>query len=654
MPGRGSSAPKAAPRGPAALRRDRLRKDRDGDLAMDVAVKGRAARVGKSSPVPTGPRSEGSMRSSRGGLLSTGAQRAILKHAGAGDIAMKEGRTSQPRGNLELRISNWTKNKASSNPDGGLSSLLSWLEKKASTRLSSRARNVKIKKSRKDGDDVVISVPAEDVGAVLRLDGYVWAGVNVSVTRLTGDGKTAERNDATEKTRNMLKGVLERRYNADAKLLDFSQLASDSELQQEAVFNSKSTASKFFPAMMVVLDKAFDSIKDRDAAVQSVSLANNELADLKVVSSLSEFLPQLKNLDLSNNKFEKLDQLVLWRKRFHHLDQLVLSGNPIEQADPTFATTIIQWFPKLRTLNGVQVRTDEEIAKRAEAGAIPFPLRSASFQDEGGIVVEFVKNFILGFDTDRAALAKHYYDDKSDFSYAVNTSAPRDPAASEAEKGDWGNYIKNSRNLKKTSHPGARQHRLFRGTQAISDVFAGLPKTKHPDLAAEARNYMIEAHIQPGVPDLTGQSVSGVDGFTITMHGEFDEVVAATGQSKKKRSFDRTIVIGPSVPGSPSQIRVVNDILTIRAYGGAQAFDPDNFEDWTTTAPPNADNIPQFPAGVTLEIAEQMVIELQKQTRMTIGYAKDCLEQVSWDFARAVQAFESVKGNLPADAFVAE
>lgn len=139
-----NSATRNAPRGPAAMRRDKLRKDRDGDLAMDVTVKGRGGgRVGKSAGSAKGDLVS---RTQKGGILSSSAQRAILKSAGAGDVAMKEGRVPHSRGLVELRVSNWTKSKASTNPDGGLSSLISWLEKKASTRLSSRARNVKIKK----------------------------------------------------------------------------------------------------------------------------------------------------------------------------------------------------------------------------------------------------------------------------------------------------------------------------------------------------------------------------------------------------------------------------------------------------------------------------------------------------------------------------
>lgn len=495
-------------------------------------------------------------------------------------------------------------------------------------------------------------MPAEDAGAVLRLDGWQWAGVNVKVERI-GGGADAPGGSKTEQTRDLIKGVLERRYNIENKFLDLSTLRQDEKLKEQAVFNVKSTASKFFPAMMRVLEGAFETPKDKDDAVLSVSLADNELTDLTAMSSLSQTLPKLKNLDLSNNKFEKLSQLSVWKKRFLNLEQLILSGNPLEQMEPDYANQVIQWYPNLRSLNGIQVRTEEDIANRSKTPDLPFPIRSPAFQDEGGIAENFIRTFIHGFDTDRAGLATLYYDEQSDFSYSVNTAAPRDPSSTETtEKQEWGDYIKNSRNLKKITQLPARQNRMFRGAQAVSDVFATLPRTKHADLAAEAKKYMIEAHIQPGVPDPTGASQVGVDGFFISIHGEFDEVDNATGQPKKKRSFDRTFILGP---GGQSGVRVVNDILTVRAYGGAQAFDSDNFEGWNGSAAtaPAPEGVPQLPAGLSIEMAEQMCHELQKQTRMTIGYAKECLEQVNWDFATSLQAFESVKANLPPDAFVA-
>lgn len=496
---------------------------------------------------------------------------------------------------------------------------------------------------------MVISVPAEDVGALVRISGYVWAGATVKIERV-GAG-TEEPGISTADLKATLQGVLERRYNADTKLLDLSALGQDADLQKQSIFEKKSTTQKFFPALMKVLEGAFDTPAEKDAAISSVSLANNELVDLTHVTTLSLTLPKLHNLDLSNNSLGKLSSLDNWRRRFFQLEHLVLSGNPIEQNEPEYPAEIMKWYPKLRLLNNIQVRTEEEVNSKATVTDLPFPVRTPLFQDQDGIAENFVRTFFAGFDSDRPALARHYYDDQSDFSYAVNTQAPRDPAATgHTEKQEWDQYIKNSRNLKKIDHLPARTSRLFRGTQAISDAFASLPRTRHPDLATEARKWMIEAHIQPGVPDPSGNSPMGVDGFMIVVHGEYDELDSSGTQVTKKRSFDRTFIIGPGT--GPSGVRVVNDMLTVRAYGGAQAFEPESVgEDAQQQNVAPADAVPQLPAGLTVEVAEQMVAELQKQTGMNVQFSKDCLEAAGWDFAKGMETFASVKGNLGPEAF---
>jgi hypothetical protein len=114
---------------------------------MDGPIKARGGRVGKSSSA--NPRKDLTAGKGKGGILSAANQRAILKHAGAGDVAMKGPKTAPSRGLAELKVTGWNKSKASTNPDGGVSSLITWLEKKASNRLSSRVRTVKIKKVRR-------------------------------------------------------------------------------------------------------------------------------------------------------------------------------------------------------------------------------------------------------------------------------------------------------------------------------------------------------------------------------------------------------------------------------------------------------------------------------------------------------------------------
>jgi nuclear RNA export factor len=484
-----------------------------------------------------------------------------------------------------------------------------------------------------------------------RMNGYGWAGVTVNIEQIGGPvKKEAAPSSEAERVKAMLRGILERRYNFETKLLDLSALAQDEELKNERMFEKNSTTQKFVPAMMIVLEKSFDKPEDKDAAILSVSLANNGLTDLTAVSSLSLTLPKLQNLDLSGNQFPNLNALQNWRKRFYHLQHLVLTGNPLEQNELNWQQEIVKWYPNLRQLNGVQVRTEEEIANKAKNVDLPFPIRTAQFQDEGGIAEGFVRTFFQGFDGDRAGLAAHYYDDQSTFSYAVNTQAPRDPNMTEkGEPGEWEGHLKNSRNLKKISQLPARQSRMFRGTKAVADAFSSMPPSKHPDLAAEARKWMIEAKMVPGVPDTSGASPTGVDGFLITIHGEFDELDAATGQPKKKRSFDRTFIVGP---GGAAGVRIVSDQLTLRGYGGTQAFEPDHFDGSNDQAPPTDTSVPALPAGLDVAQAEQMVAQLMQQTTMTLQYAKDCLEQVGWNYQAALEAFERVKARLPADAFV--
>lgn len=125
----------------------KMRADRDGDVKMDAGVKGGAG-IKKSGAVKNAGKQAGQgMRAGRlaAHLAGSAAQREALKDAAT------RGAPTQPRGPgerkmMEVKITGWKKSKASDNEDGGVSSLLRWLEKKASTKLGSRARSVKVKK----------------------------------------------------------------------------------------------------------------------------------------------------------------------------------------------------------------------------------------------------------------------------------------------------------------------------------------------------------------------------------------------------------------------------------------------------------------------------------------------------------------------------
>ncbi|EON61995.1 hypothetical protein W97_01213 [Coniosporium apollinis CBS 100218] len=629
-------------RGAIAKRRSAARTDRDGDLVMDSAAKARGGGITKGrgrggrDGTPTGP---GRAKN----LNSEVFKREILRHVATGDAVPRGPRaTTGPIKHMrDLKVTGYKNSKAAANDDGGIQSLLTFLEKRGTINLDKRnnARGIKgshpirIRKHQQEGDALIITLPSNEALSILRLDGWVFAGANIKIEQLseptrspTPPGQASRAENATE-VKQLLQNFLSRRYNAEMKLLDLSALGSDAELNTLGMFNSASTQSKFFPALMKICDGLFKTAQEKKDTVHSVTLADNELSSLAAVASLAPTFPDLINLDLSNNKFPNLASLHGWKHKFRHLDHLVLSGNPFEQESPDYQTQITNWYPTLRFLNGVQVRSDEEAARTSkQITKSPLPVAAPLFQDEAQIAETFITNFFAGFDSDRNALVNMYYNADTTFSLSVNSRAPRDPSQDHIKQ-EWDVYIKRSRNLKHIAQTPARMARKLQGQDAIREVYNTLPATRHPGLISDPQKWVIECIHQAGVPDPVGQLPYGVGGFLITIHGEYEEINISTGQPKHHRSFDRTFILGP---GGATGVRIVRDMWTVRPYGGDQAWKVD---------------------GQALG-QEQLVAQLSAATRMNATYSRQCLEESGWNLERAVVAFESARASLPADAFV--
>ena len=493
------------------------------------------------------------------------------------------------------------------------------------------------------------------MSSITRLNNFTFAGAVLAIEERPGNAdkqnsnNMSEANPDTQDLVGKMKAMLNRRYNPELKLLDLTSLATDPEFSDTGTFSTNARESKFFPALMKVCDAIFSSAQQKREAVTSIRLANNALTSVASVTALSQTFPEIKNLDLSNNQLKDLRALEGWRWKFRHLDQLVLAGNPLETAVPTYTDDILKWYPTLRVLNTIQVRSEDDI-KAAAKGKLPIPILTASFRDEASIGETFVKQFFPAFDTDRTALANGYYDVLSSFSLSVNPSAPRAPDDHQLSM-FWESYIKKSRNLTKISRLPARVSRVFTGSENIRDLWLTLPGSRHPDLVSSPRQWCIECHSIPGLPDPTGQSKSGVGGLIVMVHGQFEEADVSTGKANMLRSFDRTFVLGPG--GGIGGIRVVSDILVLRAYGGTSAWEPQGGEALPLPAPqppiPKQAQVPEgFGAAVPGKPEEQlqkelMALELSKGTGMTLEYSGMCLEQSGWNLEEAAKAFDLAK-----------
>ncbi|KAF2754201.1 hypothetical protein EJ05DRAFT_152509 [Pseudovirgaria hyperparasitica] len=631
-------------RGAAHKRRSGVRTDRDGDLMMDATPRNQNNKIGKGRGKPTTNTSTTTTNGTakpRNNIHAKSTQNAIIRHLTSGNANIKQ---AQPSNIKSVKVSGWKNSKASTNEDGGVHSLLTFLEKKVTTNLTKKSISngnrkpvqVSLKKYHIDGDAVIIST-TPDVGASLCvMNKWVWAGVNLQIEPAQQSNAFSDKNGGDQEmqadARPILTDLISRRYNADLKLLDLSGLASDPQLKANGVLTSIAQPANFFPALMKVCDEQFKTAQEKRDTVFSVTLANNDLRSVSPVTTLAQTFPDLKNLDLSNNKIPTLSSMINWKHKFRALDQLLLNGNPLEQQDPAFYIQIRNWYPALRTLNNQQIRTDQEALQSSHGVKKALPVRGPMFHDEGDIAKNFIISFFAGYDTDRAALVNMYYDTESIFSFSLNNRGISDPLSRQKmEKQEWDAYIRKSRNLKALSHLPARVNRQYTGPAKILEIISSLPKTRHPDLGNSGQKWCIECQSLPSVPDATRQHPGGVGGLIIDIHGEFEELDERAGNAEKSRSFDRNFVLGPGVNGG---VRIVSDTLTIRAYGGFAAWKPDELES----------NGQQEP----------LITEVCRRTGMIVSFSKQCLEESGWNLEEAIQRFEGAKaaGLIPAEAFV--
>ena len=152
----------------------------------------------------------------------------------------------------------------------------------------------------------------------------------------------------------LMKDFLSRRYDAANKLLNLSAIGTDSEILTAGMFATDGAQRKFFPALMTVCDGMLETQEAKEAAIDSVTLSGNNLENTHVVYTLVHSFRHIKNLDLSNNKFPTLAALQPWKGRYRNLEHLIV--DPFEEMG--WEDEITSWFPRLKILNGVQVRPD--------------------------------------------------------------------------------------------------------------------------------------------------------------------------------------------------------------------------------------------------------------------------------------------------------
>ncbi|KAK4101724.1 hypothetical protein N658DRAFT_425140 [Parathielavia hyrcaniae] len=614
-------------------RRATPRTDRDGDVSMDSIT---------SAKIPTGP----SAQSTRGGRGSRGGRPSRTSSRFAQNVrnyvSEQDGASRNPKSQFNkvfIKIHGLKDSKAASNSDGGLRSLLEFLERK-----SSHERPITFGKGFIRGDHVWLKVNQADTHHLLKLNGFTFAGAPLGIQEAAGpipeQGSTDDPETKTTDTKDKLLAVLASRYNVEQKLLDLSALGADQTLRSMGAFENKALAEKSFKALMRLTATRYDSAAEKEAAIQAVTLANNDILDVGEVFTMAQTLPRLRRLDLSGNQLQDFHKLSKWRHEFRLLEELHLVGNPLTNLS-NYPTQVIEWFPSLQILDGHRVRAAEEAAEALKAWfPVPFPRLPSNLRDgENNVASTFVANFFTLYDHDRLALVRQFYDAESIFSLNTGTEPATSP------------YHNFSRNLETIGvRSSSAIQRLLSGANVIGELWAQLPATRHVSLE-QAGEWQIDCHTFPGLADPSGQGIA--TGLVITVHSRLEEV-DPTKQLVGTRAFSRSFILGPSLPGAPHPYRVISDDLSLRAFVPQQTGAPAQAAPAAAVpVAPSAASPPVPPVPSDLERA-QMVLELSKLTGMNAHYSELCLAGLAnWDFNLALRSFEEKKAELPPEAFVA-
>lgn len=508
-----------------------------------------------------------------------------------------------------------------------------------------------------EDESLFITVRPEDANKITRLNGISFAGAPL-VIALSGAADAVQQNAEcdTPRTTSLLRDLIDRRYDGEGKLLNLSALGSDPIKDNLSLLDGDSQyrQSKFFPALMKICEDIFPTREERNDAVISVTLANNDLSSVDMVTTLAQTFSSIQNLDLSNNKLQNLEALHAWRWKFLYLKNLRLAGNPLEREVPNYKSVVMKWYPNLITLNDIQIRPDPE-AKHDQPDkpdGPPLPIAVCNFDDPAGVGNQFITSFFPTYDNDRTACIGSFYDEKSTFSLSINTAASNGSHFHKAS--GWDEMANKSRNLIRVTQLPAKVSRLYTGGRSIEAAWLKLPPTRHPSLQTEGdkAKWCIECNYIPGLPDPALMSTAGVTGIIIMVHGEFEEGNSSMDKSIT-RSFDRTFVLAPG--GARHGFRVVCDTLILRGYAGSDAWKPE-VGDYVVAHPVQPamqlQSISQIPPNFSLPVEgkpelqlqkENLTVEFSRRTRMLLAPCWECLESNGWSMEAAYVAFNTIK-----------
>ncbi|KAG7484846.1 hypothetical protein MATL_G00053630 [Megalops atlanticus] len=408
-----------------------------------------------------------------------------------------------------------------------------------------------------------------------------------------------------------LKHCMAKRFDGSQQSLDLNSIRIDPDLVSqniEVILNRKS-------CMQAVIKIISENIPE----LVSLNLSNNRLYKLDDVAELVNKVPNLKALNLSQNELKSERELD--KVKGFKLVELWLEKNPLcdhFKDQPTYISAVRERFPRLLKLDGNDLPPPIGFDIEVIPTALP-PCKGSYFNSDDikSLIVRFLQQYYSIYDSaDRQPLLDAYHDGAC-FSIC-NPFSMQNPS-----RCSLGDYHKDSRNIKKIKDPTTR-FRLLKHTRLNVVAFLNeLPKTQH-DIAS----FTVDVNTYTNT--LLSFTVSGV----------FREVDGKSRDST--RAFSRVFI---AVPAGNAGLCIVNDELFVR-----NATTEEIRSAFAAPAPtPSSSPVPTLSAP-----QQEMLSAFSHMSGMNLEWSQKCLQDNEWDFNRAGEIFTKLKaqGSIPEAAFI--
>ncbi|KAI4502744.1 hypothetical protein M0802_001788 [Mischocyttarus mexicanus] len=450
------------------------------------------------------------------------------------------------------------------------------------------------------GRDVIFCVDNIKVGAALNnCNGKIMTSGYKLKVNMKIINPQCKINDALKER---IKKAMVKRYDKKTNTLDLSQFSYDPDL----------VTDYFCPlTISIIMRTVLNIIGEHLPMVETLNLGGNNLKKIEKLNLLHIKFPKLKTLYLENNKISEITQLNTIKEL--QLEELKLTGNPLATRyigrRNDYIRLIRIKFPKLMKLDGMELS--------------PAIFKGDNDTKGEDIANRFLKEYFYIFDSENRQPLINAYTEHAYFFLSTNTLTNNTKL----------NYLAEDRNLFETNDPNKEQKLLMEDRLKILDFITQLPRTKHHfntfiiNINAKWKK-MITIHIKGLFNEINGPLYQFVRIFTIVSKGRdycicIEKFHISPSTEEQQKIFLHNNFL-------KQQISTVPSGSTSRSLSEVQSV--------------------QLPE----DVKQQMIKTINQQTNMNLTWSQKCLEDVNWNYEKAIVAFQNAfkLNKIPQEAYV--